>query len=69
MLSTSEKSFAQRYTKARDLVEYMDQLPGYSPGVTALEAPDLTKLTIELFINSCLIFNLIFFLFTIVKIK
>lgn len=41
MLFTSEKSFAQRYTKARNLVEYMAQLPGYSPGVTALETTDL----------------------------
>jgi len=41
MASTSEKSFAQRYTKARELVEYLEELPGYSPGVTELESSDL----------------------------
>lgn len=42
MASVSEKSFGQRYTKARDLVEYMEELPGFDPGVAELEAANLS---------------------------
>lgn len=42
MASVSEKSFGQRYTKARDLVQYMEELPGFDPGVAELEAANLS---------------------------
>ncbi len=44
MASTSEKSFAQRYTKARQLVEYLTMQTTYAPGNTELEPGDLTDL-------------------------
>lgn len=40
----SEKSFGQRYTKGRELVEYLNTLPAYSPGNTELEPAELTTL-------------------------
>lgn len=44
MASTSEQSFAQRYTKARQLVEYLGMQPTYEPGNTELETSELTDL-------------------------
>ena len=44
MPSTFQTSFANRYTKARELVSYLGTLTGYSPGVDALTAPKLTEL-------------------------
>ena len=44
MASISEKSFGQRYTKGRELVEYLKLLPTYAPGNTDLEATSLTTL-------------------------
>ncbi|MFZ1520476.1 MAG: hypothetical protein WAU11_16990 [Ignavibacteriaceae bacterium] len=44
MASISEKSFGQRYTKGRELVEYLKLLPTYTPGNTDLEATSLTTL-------------------------
>ncbi|OGU77825.1 MAG: hypothetical protein A2V93_00435 [Ignavibacteria bacterium RBG_16_34_14] len=41
MPSTSEKSFGQRYTKAQELVEYLNTLSGYSPGIAEIEAPEI----------------------------
>ena len=38
MPSTSERTFGQRYTKARELVEYIKSVPGYAPGNPDLEA-------------------------------
>lgn len=40
----SEKTFGQRYTKGRGLVEYLNTLPTYAPGNTDLEAAGLTTL-------------------------
>lgn len=44
MASISEKSFGQRYTKGRELVEYLKLLPTYAPGNTDLEAASLSTL-------------------------
>lgn len=44
MASTSERSFGQRYTKARDLVEYLEEIAGYSPGVPELESASIASL-------------------------
>jgi len=44
MASTSETSVAQRYTKARELVEYLEELPAYSPGVNTLEPTKIADL-------------------------
>lgn len=44
MASMSEKSFGQRYTKGRELVEYLKLLPTYSPSNTALETGALNTL-------------------------
>jgi hypothetical protein len=44
MPSISEKSFGQRYTKGRELVEYLRTLPSYSPGNPDLEPPALATL-------------------------
>ncbi len=44
MASTSEKSFAQRYTKARELVEYLTTITDYAPTSPDLETPKLTEL-------------------------
>lgn len=41
MPSTSEKSFGQRYTKALELVEYLNTVTGYSPGITEIEANEI----------------------------
>jgi len=37
MPSTSERTFGQRYTKARDLIEYLKTVPAYAPGNPELE--------------------------------
>ena len=42
MPSTSERTFGQRYTKGRELVEYLETLPAYTPGNPDLEPPNLT---------------------------
>ena len=39
MPSTSERTFGQRYTKARDLIEYLKLVPAYAPGNPDLEVP------------------------------
>lgn len=44
MASTSESSFGQRYTKGRELVEYLKLLPTYAPSNTALETASLSTL-------------------------
>lgn len=44
MASTSERTFGQRYTKGRDLVEYLKLLPGYAPTDTDLSPDNLTTL-------------------------
>ena len=40
----SEYTFGQRYTKGRELVEYLNTLPTYTPGNTDLESAGLTTL-------------------------
>ena len=40
----SENTFGQRYTKGRELVEYLNTLPTYSPGNVDLEPASLTTL-------------------------
>lgn len=40
----SENTFGQRYTKGRDLVEYLNTVPGYAPGNPDLEPAGLTTL-------------------------
>lgn len=40
----SEYTFGQRYTKGRELVEYLTTLPTYTPGNTDLETISLTTL-------------------------
>ena len=47
MPSTSERTFGQRYTKARDLIEYLKLLPAYAPGNI-----DLEVLSLESFVDS-----------------
>ena len=37
----NENGFGQKYTKAGELVEYLNALPGYTPGVTELEANEI----------------------------
>lgn len=44
MATISEKSFGQRYTKGRELVEYLKLLPTYAPGNTLLETTSLGTL-------------------------
>ena len=44
MASISERSFGQRYTKGRELVEYLKLLPAYAPGNIALEAASIDTL-------------------------
>lgn len=44
MASTSERSFAQRYTKARELAVYLDGIAAYSPSLSALSASKLNDL-------------------------
>lgn len=44
MASASEKSFAQRYTKGRQLVEYLNMQTTYEPGNPFLEAIDMAAL-------------------------
>ena len=44
MSSVSEKSFAQRYTKARALAEYLNTLPAYAASATELETSKLSDL-------------------------
>ena len=44
MPSSSERTFGQRYTKGRELVEYLETLPGYSPGNPDLESANITSL-------------------------
>lgn len=44
MAIPSEKSFGQRYTKGRELVEYLRTLPTYTPGNIDLETAALTTL-------------------------
>ena len=44
MPSISEKSFGQRYTKGRELVEYLKTIPTYSPGNADIEPPELESL-------------------------
>jgi len=44
MASISEKSFGQRYTKGRELVEYLKLLPTYAPGNTLLEVTSMGTL-------------------------
>jgi type I site-specific restriction endonuclease len=43
MPSSFQTSFANRYTKARELVSYLSTLPVYNPGVDSLTAPKLTE--------------------------
>lgn len=40
----SEKSFGQRYTKGRELVDYLLTIPTYTPGNTDLETTELSTL-------------------------
>lgn len=47
MPSTSERTFGQRYTKARDLVEYLKAVPAYAPG-----NPDLAVAAFDTFVTS-----------------
>ncbi len=47
MPSTSERTFGQRYTKARDLIEYLKTVPSYAPGNI-----DLEVLSLESFVDS-----------------
>ncbi len=42
MPSQSERTFGQRYTKGRELVEYLETLPTYTPGNPDLEPANLT---------------------------
>lgn len=42
MPSQSERSFGQRYTKARDLVQYLEELGTYAPGNPDIEPANLT---------------------------
>jgi hypothetical protein len=42
MPSSSERTFGQRYTKTRELIEYLETLPTYSPGNPDLEPANLT---------------------------
>ena len=44
MASTSERTFGQRYTKGRDLVEYLKLVTGYAPTESALLPANLTTL-------------------------
>jgi len=44
MPTISEKSFGQRYTKGRELVEYLRTIPTYTPGNPDLELPAVTTL-------------------------
>lgn len=44
MVSTSERTFGQRYTKGRDLVEYLKLVPTYAPTETAIQPANLTTL-------------------------
>lgn len=44
MASTSERSFAQRYTKARELAAYLDGVAAYSPSSNTLEPTKLNDL-------------------------
>ena len=44
MASISEKSFGQRYTKGRELVEYLKALTTYSPGNPLIEAASMETL-------------------------
>ena len=44
MPSSFQTSFANRYTKARELVSYLSTLSGYNPGVDSLTTPKLTEL-------------------------
>lgn len=47
MPSTSERTFGQRYTKARDLVEYLKLVPTYAPG-----NPDLAVAAFDTFVGT-----------------
>lgn len=47
MPSTSERTFGQRYTKARDLIEYLKSVPGYAPG-----NPDLAAAALDVFVST-----------------
>lgn len=47
MPSTSERTFGQRYTKARDLIEYLKAVPAYAPG-----NPDLEVAAFDTFVTS-----------------
>lgn len=44
MASTSERTFAQRYTKAREFVEYLNTLPAYAASSPELDTSKLTDL-------------------------
>jgi hypothetical protein len=44
MVSTSERTFGQRYTRGRDLVEYLKLVSAYSPTETAIQPVNLTTL-------------------------
>ena len=44
MASNSETSFAQRYTKARSLVEYLEEIASFSPDSPELESANLALL-------------------------
>ncbi len=44
MVSTSERTFGQRYTKGRDLVEYLKLVTDYAPTDSALLPANLTTL-------------------------
>ena len=44
MVSTSERTFGQRYTKGRDLVEYLKLVTTYAPTETAIQPANLTTL-------------------------
>ena len=47
MPSTSERTFGQRYTKARDLVEYLKLVPTYAPS-----NPDLAVAAFDAFVGT-----------------
>ena len=47
MPSTSERTFGQRYTKARDLVEYLKLVPTYAPS-----NPDLAVAAFDTFVGT-----------------
>ena len=44
MASTSERTFGQRYTKGRELVEYLKLVTDYAPTETAIQPANLTTL-------------------------